>query len=215
VSKKPSRYVSLRTLVHLVGAHLQAHGISVAAYDQNVCSIVADHTCLRAEKPGTISIRYSDSSQSAMVVTADLYTSPLNGQPAAAFPKKCAVLCLICPAHTTSVELFIAHLFGKAHLKSLKQDLCRGCGEAPRALLSLPRPESSSTLALTARTSGQIMCERKSGGDREDLYSVRPEGMSWKEVEEQFIRITCEPCGMSFVPQRCQQELLGGDAPQC
>jgi hypothetical protein len=45
-------------------------------------------------------------------------------------------------------------------------------------------------------------------GSKEDLYLIQPRGASMEKILEKFSRISCEPCGMSFVPQRCQPELL-------
>jgi hypothetical protein len=203
--------VSLRRLVHLVGTDLrlgggdsqQPHpsgdnGRLGGGGGATVKKLLTTHeSSFRAERAGELAIveKFSNGTE----YLADLYTSPLNGAPLTQFPTSLKGHCQLCSIDTTDVGNLAKHVIGKQHLKALKRAPCRLCQPVDKADVVL----------LRAAKAGQIFGEfHHGGGARADLYHLRPEGVSLETVRELFGRIACEPCAMSWVPQRCPQELL-------
>ena len=203
MSQKHSRYFSLRNLVHTVGAALNSSGSKDLIKVGELPELLSDQSFLRAEKPGLFLYASAQKVARDGGNAKDLFVSPLNAMELMEITEKLQFICTLCDSEIGGLRSFLSHIAGKPHMRSLKKAPCGLCMVPQCTVL----PRQVQTALLKARQAGQILCGLISGGT-EDLYSLHPDGCTAEHILENFGWISCLPCGIGFVPQRCLQDLV-------
>jgi hypothetical protein len=133
ISKQQSKYVSLRSLVHLVGTELEQQTRGIVPQQQpgdnsSAAKTISSRSSFRVEKPGEIAVEEDEQrvgGNGAGLV--DLYTSQLNGRPLARFPARLLGRCLLCSKATNGSQPLFSHVTGKIHGRALKRAPCTAC----------------------------------------------------------------------------------------
>ena len=206
MSQKHSRYFSLRNLVHIVGTALNSYGSKSPIKEWDISELLSEQNIIRAESPGLFLYATAQQVASDGGNAKDLFVSPFDALKSEKFTKMQQFKCTLCDRLMSSLPVFLSHIAGKLHMKSLKNAPCGICFVPQFTILQKQVPIQKNTV-LKARQAGQILCGLVSGGT-EDLYSLHPDGCTAEHILENFGWISCLPCGIGFVPQRCLQDLV-------
>ena len=206
MSQKHSRYFSLRNLVHIVGTALNSYGSKSPIKEWDISELLSEQNIIRAESPGLFLYATAQKVASDGGNAKDLFVSPFDALKSEKFTKMQQFKCTLCDRLMSSLPVFLSHIAGKLHMKSLKNAPCGICFVPQFTILQKQVPIQKNTV-LKARQAGQILCGLVSGGT-EDLYSLHPDGCTAEHILENFGWISCLPCGIGFVPQRCLQDLV-------